>query len=180
MSTGNQTCSVPAESRAFLNKLKALDLEPIAFKLMHPVVGQGWTRSQTIQAIAHYLMFLYIVYLYPQYEIVPTLEIDRVWHYHLLDTSKYAQDCQMLFGRFLHHFPYLGLRGEADREHLQMAFAQTQELFRKHFGAHALGEGELQQAADCEPLGCATLQYRPRADIDMAEAGQIFLSTWLD
>ncbi len=32
-------------------------------------------------------------------------EIDLFWHEHILDTKKYKQDCEMVFGRFLHHVP---------------------------------------------------------------------------
>jgi hypothetical protein len=30
---------------------------------------------------------------------------DLIWHEHVLDTKRYAQDCGRLFGRFLHHVP---------------------------------------------------------------------------
>jgi len=117
----------------FRQKLKKLDLGPIAYKLMHREEGFGWTKGRTKQAIAHYLMFLSLIYLYPNQPIVPTAEIDQVWHQHILDTDKYATDCQMLFGEFIHHFPYYGLRGKGDRQNRQQAFAKTQLLFQKHF-----------------------------------------------
>jgi hypothetical protein len=154
------------QGQAFLQKLQELDLEPIAYQLMHPDSGMGWTRSQTSQAIVRYLMFLYLVYLYPNRQIIPTREIDKVWHYHILDTSKYAEDCQMLFGRFIHHFPYLGLRDEVDRQNLHMAFQETQVLFEEHFGAGVLGDDQFQQPADCEPLRYSTTQRRPHAGIE--------------
>jgi hypothetical protein len=50
-------------------------------------------------------MFLYLMYLYPEQPIIPTREIDIVWHFHILDTRKYAFDCKILFGYFLHHRP---------------------------------------------------------------------------
>ncbi|XWK89093.1 MAG: hypothetical protein U7127_03215 [Phormidium sp.] len=52
---------------------------------------------------------------------------------HILDTDKYAADCQMLFGEFIHHFPYYGLRGKGDRQNWQQDFARTKLLFQKHF-----------------------------------------------
>lgn len=39
----------------------------------------------------------------------------------------------MLFGRFIHHFPYFGIRNEGDRQQLNAAFSQTQALFKQHF-----------------------------------------------
>jgi hypothetical protein len=125
--------SLPGEHTEFRQKLKNLDLGPIAYKLMHRKEGLGWTKAKTKQALARYLMFLSLIYLYPNQPIVPTAEIDHVWHQHILDTDKYAADCQMLFGEFIHHFPYYGLRGKSDRQSWQQAFARTQLLFHKHF-----------------------------------------------
>ncbi|MGA9379633.1 MAG: glycine-rich domain-containing protein-like [Phormidium sp.] len=125
--------SLSGEHTEFRQKLKKLDLGPIAYKLMHREEGFGWTKARTKQAIARYLMFLSLIYLYPNQPIVPTAEIDQVWHQHILDTDKYAADCQMLFGEFIHHFPYYGLRGICDRQNWQQAFTRTQLLFQKHF-----------------------------------------------
>lgn len=119
--------------RAFLSKLQKIDFGPIAFKLMYPEEGQGWTKEEATQAINKYRRFLLINYLYPDQQIVPTPEIDRVWHTHILDTAKYREDCQVLFGQFLDHFPY-----EDDREPLEKAFDRTKSLFDKHFGAGSL------------------------------------------
>ena len=124
--------------RAFLSKLQNLDFGPIAFKLMYPEEGQGLTKEQATKAINKYRKFLFLSYLYPLEQIVPTPEIDRVWHTHILDTAKYREDCQVLFGYFMDHFPYFGTRSEADREQLENAFDRTKSLFDKHFGADAL------------------------------------------
>lgn len=120
--------------RTFLEKLQTLDFGPIAFKLMHPDEGRGWKIEQVTRAIEQYRRFLFLNYLYPNQQIVPTQEIDRVWHAHILDTEKYRQDCELLFGHFLHHYPYFGIRDEADRQQLEQAFSQTQELFKSYFG----------------------------------------------
>ncbi|NER37049.1 MAG: glycine-rich domain-containing protein-like [Oscillatoria sp. SIO1A7] len=171
--------ALPVEARDFASKVKELDLGPIAYKLMNPDEGNGWSREKTTGAIARYLMFLCLIYLYPNRPIIPTPEIDAVWHQHILDTSKYAEDCERLFGRFIHHFPYFGQRGESDRENLAIAFAETQALFQEHFGAGALAEAhtaaeenKLLQPAGCEPPKHST-QYRPRVDIDIAEVWEV-------
>ena len=57
-----------------------------------------------------------------------------MWHTHLLDTAKYRADCDHLFGRFMDHFPYAGLRGEADRRAWRDDFTTTRRLFSDHFG----------------------------------------------
>lgn len=176
---------LPLEIRGFQKNIKALDLGPIAYNLMQGS-GGGWTREQTTRAIARYLMFLCLIYLYPNRPVVPTPEIDAVWHQHILDTSKYAADCQQLFGRFVHHFPYFGRRGQGDRASLQAAFAETQALFEERFGSETLAEAapdsednKSPQPADCEPLGSAT-KIRPTADIQIADALQVLPPDWLE
>lgn len=163
--------------QAFLETAKSLDLGPIAYQLMRSKTGPQWTQEQTTRAIAHYLAFLYLVHCYPHLQLVPTWEIDQVWHCHILDTSKYAADCQRLFGCFIHHFPYFGMQGEADRKNWYRAHATTEMLFHQHFGCGLTRDGR-NQTADCEPLpdvahwlsGCIPLsQPRPRIDIAVTD-----------
>jgi hypothetical protein len=120
----------------FLEKLDSLNLETIAQKLMHPKSGQGWTSSQVNQAITHYKLFLYLIYLYPNRAIAPTPEIDTIWHQHILDTRKYAQDCQWLFGYFVHHAPDCSLEHNANNPDLSAAFYDTLSLWVEQFGIH--------------------------------------------
>ena len=125
--------SLSEKESAFLQRLKTIDFGPLAFKLMHPEEGQRWTLEQTTQAIEQYRRFLFLNHLYPNHELVPTREIDQVWHTHILDTAKSREDCDLLFGQLLEHWPYFGIRDESDRQNLNDAFAETQLLFKKHF-----------------------------------------------
>lgn len=151
----------------FTNKLKQLDLRAIAYQLMYSDEGEKWSFEQTNQAIERYSMFLCLIYLYPNHKLVPTQEIDRVWHHHILDTMKYAEDCEILFGRFIHHFPYFGKRGKADKQDLHAAFAVTQKLFQQHFDIDlAIGE-ESSQITDCQPVVYAQKMIRPLVDMDI-------------
>ncbi|MBD2180312.1 glycine-rich domain-containing protein-like [Planktothrix sp. FACHB-1355] len=123
-----------------MKKLEELNLDQIAFSLRHPQKGYGWDHAQTVLAIARYKMFLFLNYKHPECQLVPTQEIDEVWHQHILDTQKYAQDCQTLFGYFLHHFPYLGLGDETKHQEWQSCSAKTEFLFEKYFGVGVLCE----------------------------------------
>ncbi|MEM9925504.1 MAG: hypothetical protein AAF915_17430 [Cyanobacteria bacterium P01_D01_bin.50] len=155
------------ECQVFTNKLKQLDLRAIAYQLMYSDEGKKWTLEETNQGISNYLMFLYLIYLYPHLQLVPTQEIDRVWHHHILDTIKYAEDCEFLFGRFIHHFPYFGKRGKVDRDHLYKACTETQKLFQEHFSIDlAVGE-EFSQMTDCQPVVNVKNMIRPFVDVDM-------------
>ncbi|MEM7717431.1 MAG: hypothetical protein AAF349_28460 [Cyanobacteria bacterium P01_A01_bin.68] len=155
--------TLPTDVRKFIGKLTQLDLQPIAYNLIHSN-EEKWNIQKTNQAISAYLMFLLLIYLYPNSQLVPNQEIDRVWHYHILDTMKYAEDCEMLFGRFIHHFPYFGQRGKIDRESLQKAFEQTQVIFEEHFGISMNVGYKSGIPADCQPIGKITQVSRPRVD----------------
>jgi hypothetical protein len=74
---------------------------------------------------------------------------------HILDTKKYAEDCDRSFGGFFHHFPYFGMRSEIDSANLIEAHSRTQELALLHFGQESqFGLGNAQMsAAHCNP-GC--------------------------
>lgn len=43
-------------------------------------------------------------------------------------------DCERIFGYFLHHFPYYGMRGEKDFEAFAIAGGRMQELYEQTFG----------------------------------------------
>lgn len=116
-----------------LGAIWGLDLEPIVFKITHPTEGKGWSLERADKAVERYRQFLELSLRYPQKSIVPSAEIDEIWHYHILDTAKYRHDCDQIFGRPLDHFPYFGLRSDEDEKALKAAFEETKSLFLKHF-----------------------------------------------
>ncbi|MEC4721929.1 hypothetical protein RY831_22425 [Noviherbaspirillum sp. CPCC 100848] len=112
----------------------ALDLDPIKFKLMDTKEGHGWTREEADRHELEYRRFLALVAKYPEEAITPDSNVDKFWHGHILDTMKYAQDCEQVFGYFLHHFPYFGMRGDEDAANLAQAAAKTRSLYQQEFG----------------------------------------------
>jgi hypothetical protein len=117
-------------------RVDALDLGPIAYKLMHPKPGEsGVTAAEAEEIIAAYRCFLKLSGWYRDQRIVPSMAVDEAWHTHILDTSKYEFDCTRVFGYFLHHFPYSGLGGPADEAVWRSNSARSGELFRLHFGS---------------------------------------------
>src|SRR2546425_1221371 len=114
--------------------IQALDLDPIKFKLMDPEEGQGWSREYVDQMEIAYRRFLTLSVKYPEETIAPSKDVDKFWHGHILDTMKYAEDCQNVFGYFVHHFPYFGMRGEEDAANLAEAGKTTNRLYEKEFG----------------------------------------------
>lgn len=119
----------------------AMDLDPIKFKLMDTKEGHGWTREEADRHELEYRRFLALVAMYPEEAITPDTNVDKFWHGHILDTMKYAEDCQRVFGYFLHHFPYFGMRGDEDAANLAEAAAKTRSLYQQEFGHLDAGDG---------------------------------------
>lgn len=120
--------------KAITPKIQALNVDSVKFKLMNPDSGEGMTRAQVDEAEKWYKRFLTLVISNQGKNIVPHKVIDRFWHTHILDTRKYAADCQETFGFMLHHFPFFGMRDDDDFAHLEAAGNQTQDLYFEIFG----------------------------------------------
>jgi len=114
--------------------IESMDLSMIKFKATRKEDGYGWSAEYADKMEVAYKRYLILHAKYPEMTLAPEQDIDRFWHMHILDTRKYAADCEATFGHFLHHFPYLGLRGEADAEALQAAFLKMQHLYAQEFG----------------------------------------------
>jgi hypothetical protein len=148
----------------------ALDLDPIKFKLMDAKEGHGWTREEADRHEIEYRRFLALVAKYPEEAITPDTNVDKFWHGHILDTMKYAEDCQQIFGYFLHHFPYFGMRGDEDAANLAEAAAKTRSLYQQEFGAsqsaHAGEAGYCARVAEPASAYCArAVQYAAGAEV---------------
>jgi hypothetical protein len=122
---------------ALQDQIAKLDLAPIKFKLRD---GGEYTDTEIDVIETWYRRFLLLASKYPNKAIVVPDPVDDMWHHHILDTRKYAEDCERVFGRLLHHFPYFGLRGEEDGRALREAFDETNQLMQLEFGASAVEE----------------------------------------
>jgi hypothetical protein len=116
------------------NAVMQLDLEPIKTKLMHVESGEGWSLDKANAVEKEYRRFLCLMKLYPDESIAPLVDVDTFWHYHILDTMKYAVDCEQAFGYFVHHYPYVGLRGEDDEQFRIDSGERMQSLYEATFG----------------------------------------------
>jgi hypothetical protein len=115
------------------NAVMQLDLEPIKMKLMHVQSGEGWSQEKADAVEKEYRRFLCLMKMYPDEDTAPLVDVDTFWHYHILDTMKYAADCERVFGYFLHHYPYVGMG--ADDEQFRLDSGQRMaELYEATFG----------------------------------------------
>lgn len=110
------------------NDIRTLNLECVSFKACR---DEGWTLEATDKIEMEYRKFLQIVRDNKgRGDIAPTLPVDRFWHHHILDTHKYIEDCDLLFGGYLHHFPYSGVFGADDAEIQRQRVAETVHRLR--------------------------------------------------
>ena len=132
--------SVPIEVE-LPSPILALDLSMVKMKLMDAEEGLGWSGSLVNAVEVEYRKFLYLNLLRPTGDVVPSKLVDDMWHFHILDTRAYAEDCNAVFGNFFHHFPYWGMRGEEDFHSLQEGWVRTLRFYEEVFGrppAHEL------------------------------------------
>ena len=125
-----------------------LNFDRLRFKI---VKEEGWSEEKCIRAENQYKKWLTIKKENPKMEIVPSKFIDEFWHWHILDTRSYAQDCKNIFGFFLHHYPYFGIYGKEDEQNLNDAFNETCTIYEKRFGERM---DEDYDAARCEGHSC--------------------------
>ncbi|OYO26528.1 hypothetical protein [Janthinobacterium sp. PC23-8] len=111
-----------------------LNLDAIKVKLMHLESGEGWSLEKANAVEFEYRRFLILMKQFPDEETAPLMDVDTFWHYHILDTLKYAADCEQVFGYFLHHFPYIGLRGEDDEAAHARVGERMKQLYEQTFG----------------------------------------------
>lgn len=133
--------------------LESLDLSMIAMKLSDEHEGVGWSEDKCERVAFEYRRFLALTRMYPDKAIVPSTTVDQFWHAHILDTKAYAEDCDRLFGKFLHHFPYFGIRGDQDARDLQTAYDETLELYEHHWGPPDEALWPREGAARCPKCG---------------------------
>jgi hypothetical protein len=131
-----------------------LDLEPIKMKLMHVESGEGWSLEKANAVEKEYRRFLCLMKMYPEEDTAPLVDVDTFWHYHILDTMKYAKDCEQAFGYFLHHYPYVGMRGEDDEQFRLESGNRMRDLYEATFGDAYPGT-EAEAAAGNETAWCA-------------------------
>ncbi|KAF1991264.1 hypothetical protein K402DRAFT_347332 [Aulographum hederae CBS 113979] len=92
-----------------------------------------WLRSPSLyHALTHartrYTNFFALFALHPGNIIVPTFDVDLVWHTQQLDPSRYREYCDKIAGRFINHDDKIG-KGE-----LGSTFEETKRLYFESFG----------------------------------------------
>ncbi len=121
-------------TKEMLSSIAAIDFSMVKLKLMDTEEGEGWSADHCDRVEREYRRYLVLSRQYPDKAVVPSKVVDTFWHFHILDTQAYADDCDRAFGYFLHHYPYFGMRGEQDAQALGTAYDETLALYEAHFG----------------------------------------------
>jgi hypothetical protein len=137
-----------------------LDLSNVRMKLADAEEGPGLGNERIALMEDEYRKFLALQLMHPDAIIVPCKIVDEMWHRHILDTAAYRADCDGIFGRFLDHFPYFGMRGDDDAQALHDAYADTLERYQDAFGTPPNDTWISSDAAKCGRTACKPLKCR--------------------
>lgn len=121
---------------AIMKRVDSIDFVPHGYKLQRE---SDWNESKINCAIKLYKEWLVLQVLYEDLSFAPSELIDEFWHAHILDTRKYMNDCNMIKGEFIHHYPYFGLTDQENETVLESGFQLTKKLYQHHFGHSDLG-----------------------------------------
>ncbi|KAK7442082.1 hypothetical protein VKT23_016357 [Stygiomarasmius scandens] len=106
---------------SFISKMQSLNWTTPGF-----LTGQN--ALVLYHAIARYHAFLDLMMANPSSMIVPTLDIDLVWHTHQLLARRYKKDCSNLLSKFLDH------DDKVEEGRLALSFELTAKSWQEKFG----------------------------------------------
>jgi len=124
--------------------INSIDFTSISYKLEKEY---GWSKESLMRAEPLYKEWLSLQSVYKHLSFAPSELVDEYWHMHILDTRKYMEDCQFIFGEYLHHYPYFGLTKNEPKKMLDQGFKLTKKLYKHHFGHDNLGMGDYKSAS---------------------------------
>src|SRR6267154_2311226 len=117
--------------------INALDLESVKVRAMDRKLGEGWTREYADGIEQGYRNYLTMLAKYPDHaeDILLSKDVDEFWHTHILQTIKYTEDCEAVFGKYLHHNPHVGEITSADVDRRDVMAERTRRLYQREFGS---------------------------------------------
>ncbi len=96
---GNQP-TLSEEDALIRSAIITLDYKPIVRELCRRNI---FTAEQADEVFPYYQMHLFLAAKYPSVRYVPSDQVAAFVHTHVLDTEKYARDCERICGRLIHH-----------------------------------------------------------------------------
>ena len=120
-----------------ISAIQELDLESVKVRLMDEELGEGWTQAYADSIERAYRHYLVMLAKYPEHaeEIMLSKDVDEFWHTHILQTVKYTEDCERVFGAYLHHNPHVGARTRAELDKRVAQTETTRRLYEREIGS---------------------------------------------
>ena len=87
-----------------------------------------WSKEYALRCIEEYKKFMTLA---ATHVVTPSVQVDEVWHLHMIYTRSYKEFCELL-GVFIHHGPTKG--GEQENTKYINQYERTLELYKEHFG----------------------------------------------
>jgi hypothetical protein len=141
------------QSSRFAKRAEDLDLTSVREAM---VEKHGWGVDRAREAQREYVRFLTLLQMKPGFMLIPWFDskgrddLDQFWHQHILDTAKYAADCNTLFGQMIHHNPHVLKGSEQESD----AAEKTRRLYTRTFKSGFYGD--LANPADYSGSACGT------------------------
>ncbi len=105
----------------------------LAIEKILDVKREEWTHVRAKKAVQNYKRYMAVTKALGGVQMVPNGDIDEIWHLHILDTRAYMDDCNALFGEYLHHYPYFGMLGEENRQQWLQVQSMSTSLWEQLF-----------------------------------------------
>ena len=118
------------------NYIEAINFKPIINRV---IKEKGWLREEAEEIVELYKRFLFVQWRHDgKHYLVPTPDIDEIWHAHILYTKEYHEMSQHVFGRYLHHQPEeaMSIADTVNAPDLNQGFELTQQLYFKEFAEY--------------------------------------------
>lgn len=108
--------------------LPMIDLSYLIEQMRKDCPYSEWSPGRLEAALEEYRRFWALCKHYPQSSLGISADADKIWHRHILNTRRYAEECKSYLGFFLHHTPVFD---ESENEVAQM---ETNRLWLELFG----------------------------------------------
>ena len=135
------------EAKAYL---ESIDFSPIIERIKKE---KKWHSKKIVKAVEEYKKFLLLQKKYDGKQmLVPSLRIDEIWHAHILFTKQYHEDCQKLFGKYMHHQPETQFgRYQLSKNENEKAADETERVYLQEYNEYIYGK-PIYVPAIIEPL----------------------------
>jgi hypothetical protein len=143
--TNNNSASFNIFDDLLWVKISNIDLELIEKDLTRTL---GWSQSKCEDIVTEYKKFIYLCSTNTDKtkSMIPSKDVDEVWHAHILRTEKYVSDCQVAGKQYIHHLPTPSNAPPANPSEFENG---TKCLYEKVFGPLPQSWRGILKVAEC-------------------------------